>query len=92
MTQRKGRSKAPKSHTSIIPGSVLQKKADSITESDKNGGGKHTLLEASASAAKLISGLTETVEYQKAGLEIAKLKLKFKDMALESLQHNVDTS
>jgi hypothetical protein len=57
--------------------------------------GKHTLLKASASsasAAELISGLTETVEYQKAGLEIAKLKLKFKDMALESLQHKVDTS
>lgn len=50
-------------------------------------------LEAIASgASSTISRLTETIESQEAELDIVKLKLQFKYLALKSLQAKLDSS
>ena len=104
MTVHKGRSKAQKQHTSGIACLTKQKKAEqSASVAQKHsvstpGGkrkGKHTEMDMFASSASipmLISRLTETVESQEAELEIVKLELKFKDLALESLKAKFDSS
>jgi hypothetical protein len=100
MTVHKGRSKAQKWHTSGIACLTGQKKAEqsaSVAQrhSMSTPGGKRRgkdIFASSASAAELISRLTETVESQEAELEIVKLELKFKDLALESLKAKFDSS
>lgn len=95
MTNRKGRSKAQKCQTSKIPSLAVQKKAgqSESLEQDHSRSGSDVEMSASAvSSAHLISQLTETVEMQEAELEMVKLELNFKHLALESLEAKLDSS
>src|ERR1700692_3049437 len=102
MTVRKGRSKAQKCHMSGIVGcagraeaeqAALMAQKHSFSVSGVKRKAKQILLDASASSAsatELISQLTETVESQEAELEV--VKLEFKNLALQSLQVELDSS
>jgi hypothetical protein len=89
MTNHRGRSKAQKSHTSKI---TVQRNAELPAQNHSQSGSDAENSASAISSAQLISQLTETVEMQEAELEMVKLELNFKHLALESLEADLDSS